>query len=186
MARARVLGCMVENAKLEEGIDEDPRRHAQAALDYIREAIGYAQATQNRHLRARVHTWHGITLSNEFFHREQEAVEAMNTAQSYLDNTLGDTASDDFRKLQARLSKAQPVDAILRAWSEGAVGSSTFRELSEQFAQIVIPKVWEREGRKIARVAARLAISPKKVRRALSRAGLLGPAAGTETVSRGA
>src|SRR4029079_4238967 len=74
MARARVLGCMVENAKLEEGIDEDPRRHAQAALDYIREAIGYAQATQNRHLRARVHTWHGMTLSNEFFHREQEAV----------------------------------------------------------------------------------------------------------------
>ena len=97
-----------------------------------------------------------------------------------------DLQSRLLRKLQARLSKAQPVDAILRAWSEGAVGSSTFRELSEQFAQIVIPKVWEREGRKIARVATRLAISPKKVRRALSRAGLLAPAAGTETVSRGA
>jgi hypothetical protein len=45
--------------------------------------------------------------------------------------------------------------------------------MSEQFAEIIIPKVWELEGRKIARVATRLAISPKKVRRALSRAGLL-------------
>jgi tetratricopeptide (TPR) repeat protein len=173
MARARILSCMVENSKLEEDIGDDPRRHAQAALDFIRDALGCAQATENRHLLARVHTWHGLTLSNEFFHLEEAAVEAMNTARGYLDRTAHDTASEDFQRLRTRLTKAQPTDATLRAWSAGAVGKSTFKELSEQFASIVIPKVWELEGRKIARVASRLAISPKKVRRALSRAGLL-------------
>jgi hypothetical protein len=29
----------------------------------------------------------------------------------------------------------------------------------------VIPKVWEREGRKVSRVAEKLSMSPKKVRR---------------------
>jgi hypothetical protein len=31
--------------------------------------------------------------------------------------------------------------------------------------------VWEREGRKVSRVATRLSISPKKVRRILARVG---------------
>jgi hypothetical protein len=173
MARARILECMVENAKLEEGIDEDPRRHAHAALDYIRDAIEFAQGTQNRHLLARVHTWHGLTLSNDFFHSDEAAVEAMNTARGYLDHGFHDTAWEDFQRLKARVAKAQTIDGTLRAWSQGAVGDTTFKEIAEQFAEIIIPKVWELEGRKIARVAARLAISPKKVRRALSRAGLL-------------
>jgi tetratricopeptide (TPR) repeat protein len=173
MARARVLECMVENAKLEEGIDEDPRRHAQAALDYIRDAIGFAQGTQNRHLLARVHTWHGLTLCNDFFRSEEAAVEAMNSARGYLDHGFHDTAWEDFQRLRARVAKAQTIDGTLRAWSQGVVGNTTFKEISEQFAEMIIPKVWELEGRKIARVAARLAISPKKVRRALSRAGLL-------------
>jgi len=37
----------------------------------------------------------------------------------------------------------------------------------------VIPKVWMREGRKVSRVAQRLSVSPKKVRRILRNAGLL-------------
>jgi tetratricopeptide (TPR) repeat protein len=173
MARARILECMVENAKLEEGIGEDPRRHAQAALDYIRDAIGFAQATENRHLLARVHTWHGLTLSNDFFRSDEAAIEAMNAARAYLAEGFHDTAWEDFEALRARVVKSQNVDGALRAWSQGAIGNSTFKEISEQFAGIVIPKVWEQEGRKIARVAARLAISPRKVRRALIRAGLL-------------
>jgi hypothetical protein len=36
----------------------------------------------------------------------------------------------------------------------------------------VIPKVWEREGRKVSRVAEKLSISPKKVRRILHSAGV--------------
>jgi tetratricopeptide (TPR) repeat protein len=175
LARSRLLQCMVENGKLEEGIDEDPRRHAQAALDCIREAIEFAHKTQNRRLLARVHTWHGLTLSNEFFAAHDEAIEAMNTANSYLDHAFHDTAWEDLRTLKARVVKTQTVDETLLAWSQGAVGDRTFREIAEQFAEIIIPKVWEIEGRKIARVATRLSVSPKKVRRALKRAGLLRP-----------
>jgi len=51
------------------------------------------------------------------------------------------------------------------------VGEKTFRQISEEFAEIVIARVWEREGRKVSRVAARLSISPKKVRRILARVG---------------
>jgi DNA-binding NtrC family response regulator len=54
------------------------------------------------------------------------------------------------------------------------VGDKTFQQISEEFAAIVIPKVWKREGRKISRVAARLSISPKKVRRILSHTGVIG------------
>ncbi len=174
MARARILQCMVENAKLEEGVQEDPRHHAQSALYYIRDAIGFARATQNRRLLARVHTWHGLTLSNEFFHAHEEAIEAMNAARGYLDQGFHDTAWDDYQALRARVVKTHTIDQTLHAWSQGAVGDKTFKQISEQFAEILIPKVWELEGRKIARVANRLAISPKKVRRALARAGLLG------------
>ncbi len=186
MARARILSCMVENAKLEEDIGDDPRRHAQAALDFIRDAIAFAQATENRHLLARVHTWHGLTLSNEFFHQDDAAVEALNTARGFLDGARHDTASDDIQRLRARLTKSQTIDATLRAWSAGAIGNTTFKELSEEFAQIVIPKVWELEGRKIARAAARLAISPKKVRRALTRAGLMPAKVDADAASGGA
>jgi hypothetical protein len=97
----------------------------------------------------------------------------MNTARGYLDESFHDTAWWDFQVLKTRVGKTQTIDRTLGAWSQGAVGNTTFREMEEQFAEIVIPKVWELEGRKVARVAARLAISPKKVRRALSRAGLL-------------
>jgi DNA-binding NtrC family response regulator len=61
----------------------------------------------------------------------------------------------------------------LRAWSQGVVGEKTFRQISDEFAEIIIPKVWEAEDRKIARVASRLSISPKKVRRILQKVGLL-------------
>ena len=55
----------------------------------------------------------------------------------------------------------------------GMVGDKTFQQITEEFAAIIIPKVWEVEGRKVSRVASRLSVSPKKVRRILIRAGLL-------------
>jgi len=44
--------------------------------------------------------------------------------------------------------------------------------MTEEFARIVIPKAWEREDRKVARVAKKLSISPKKVGRILPSAGV--------------
>jgi DNA-binding NtrC family response regulator len=52
------------------------------------------------------------------------------------------------------------------------VENKTFQQMTEEFARIVIPQVWEREGRKVSRVAGKLSISPKKVRRILHSAGV--------------
>jgi hypothetical protein len=46
----------------------------------------------------------------------------------------------------------------------------TFQQVQEEFAEIVIPRVWENLGRNVSRVSAQLSISPKKVGRLLKRA----------------
>jgi hypothetical protein len=55
------------------------------------------------------------------------------------------------------------------------IGDKTFQQISEEFAELVIPKVWLREGKIVSRVAQRLSISPKKVRRVLRNTGFLQP-----------
>ncbi len=47
MARARLLRCMIENARVEEGIGEstEPGSHARLAQDYAQEAIELAKHT---------------------------------------------------------------------------------------------------------------------------------------------
>ena len=79
---------------------------------------------------------------------------------------------DDLERLKASVLRTTPIDVALRAWTAGIVGDKSFQEIEEEFARIVIPKVWEREGRKVSRVAERLSISPKKVRRILQAAGI--------------
>ena len=56
------------------------------------------------------------------------------------------------------------------------VGNKTFQQVQEEFAEIVIPKVWlrVREGQNISRGVERLSISPKKIRRILRNTGLSG------------
>ena len=85
---------------------------------------------------------------------------------------LGKHVWDDLETLKARVLRAQPVDATLRAWSAGIVEGRSFQQMTEEFARLVIPRVWEREGRKVSRVAEKLSISPKKVRRILQAAGV--------------
>ena len=62
---------------------------------------------------------------------------------------------------------------MLRTWSEGIISNKTFQQITEEFAEIVIPKVWMREDRKISRVATQLSMSPKKVRRILINANAI-------------
>lgn len=174
MARARLLQCMAENVKIEEEVVEnaDPGMHAQAALEFVRDAVGYASRTENRRLLARCHIWLGLTLTNGFFNSADEARESCELAASHLRPENRDHVWEDLQTLRARLLRIGGVDATLRAWSQGVVGDKSFQEISEEFAALIIPKVWEREGRKISRVATRLSISPKKVRRILNRLGL--------------
>jgi len=61
----------------------------------------------------------------------------------------------------------RPVsNETLRAWPKGLIGEKSFQQVAEEFAEIVIPKVWAREGKKVSRVADRACqFRPKEGRR---------------------
>lgn len=82
-----------------------------------------------------------------------------------------DNMSEELQSLQSRIVRGSGTNLKFKAWPQGSLGEKTFQQLTEEFAELIIPQVWEREGRKVSRVAARLSISPKKVRRILDRAG---------------
>lgn len=172
MARARLLQCMVENAKLEEELAEssDPSSHARKALEAARDAVELAKRTQNRRVLAMAHVWQGLTESNAFLEDLESAQHSYDMAMAALKGEDPGNLTADLKTLKARLFRSGSVDATLKAWSQGLVGTKTFQQMVEEFADLVIPKVWEREEKKISRVAERLSISPKKVRRVLNRA----------------
>jgi tetratricopeptide (TPR) repeat protein len=174
MGRARILECMIENAKVEEEIGEgaDPGSHARRALECSQEAIDLAKHTQHHLLLANAHLWQGLTQCNSFFDNPEAAREAYDLARASCGTNQPDNNMwQDLQTLGAKILRKGSVHPALKAWSQGAVGEKTFRQISEEFAEIVIARVWEREGRKVSRVAARLSISPKKVRRILARVG---------------
>ena len=173
MARARLLLCMIENARVEEGIVEstEPGNHARLAQDCAHEAIELAKHTQNRRLLAHTHVWQGLTYCNRFFDDPDAARRCYDQAVTLTKGGHADSAWEDLQTLKAKVLRGGSVNPTLRAWSQGSVGDKTFQQISEEFAELIIPKVWEREGRKVSRVAARLSVSPKKVRRILARVG---------------
>ncbi|HUJ95925.1 MAG TPA: tetratricopeptide repeat protein [Terriglobales bacterium] len=172
MARARLLLCMIENGRVEEGIGEstEPGSHARLAQDYSQEAVDLARHTQNRRLLAHTLIWQGLTQCNRFFDDPDAARSCYDQVIALSKEDHADSAWEDLQALKAKVLRSGSVNPTLRAWSQGSVGDKTFQQISEEFAELVVPKVWEREGRKISRVAARLSMSPKKVRRILNRA----------------
>jgi tetratricopeptide (TPR) repeat protein len=177
MARARLLQCMVENTRVEDEIGEGSGR-ARMAQDCADEATELAKQTQDRRLLADATIWQGLTLANRYFDDLESARRCYDQAIALCRDYEADDSSDHIRALRAKLLRVGSVNPALRAWSQGSVGDKTFKQVTEEFAEVVIPKVWEREGRKISRVAARLSISPKKVRRILNRVGKKKPSSG--------
>ena len=173
MGRARVLECMIENAKVEEEITEgaDPGGHARRALECIQDAVDLAKHTQSHSLLASAYLWQGMTHCNSFFDNPDSARESYDLARTYCKERQAGALWQELQVLRSKLLHKGTIDPNLKAWSLGAVGDKTFQQITEEFADIVIPRVWEREGRKVSRVAARLSISPKKVRRILDRVG---------------
>jgi len=172
MARARTLQCIVEHTAIEEQVGEGAV-HRDAAEVFAREAVTFAERTENRRLLARAYVWQGLTFTDspadlEAARRCYEQA----TALLQVEGTERQYRWDDLETLKTRLLRARPVDAVLRAWSAGIVENMTFQQMTEEFARIVIPKIWEKEGRKISKVAEKLSISPKKVRRILHSAGV--------------
>jgi len=180
MVRARILQCMIENAKVEEEIGGgvDPGSHARRAFEFSQEAIELAKHTQHHLLLANAYLWQGLTQCNSFFDNPEAARGSYDLARASCEANPSDNIWQDLQTLGAKILRKGSVDPALKAWSQGAVGGKTFRQISEEFAEIVIARVWEREGRKVSRVAARLSISPKKVRRILARVGRRKPGSG--------
>jgi len=173
MARARLLNCMIENARVEEEIGESAERgiHAREAQDCAQEAIELARQTQNRRLLADTYIWQGLTYCNRFFDDPDFARQSYDQATSLVKCDHSDGSWEDLEALKTKVLRSSRVSPMLRAWSQGSVGDKTFQQITEEFAELIIPKVWEREGRKVSRVASRLSMSPKKVRRILSKVG---------------
>ncbi|HEY4933277.1 MAG TPA: tetratricopeptide repeat protein [Terriglobales bacterium] len=175
MARARTLQCMVENTRVDEqlGEDADVAVCASQARQFAEEAIHWAELTQNRRLIAEAYVARGMVYGNDFFLDWEGAKRCVDQAVALIGPEERDHLWEDLMALKARILRASSIDETLRAWSEGILGEKTFQQITEEFAEIVIPKVWQREGKKVSRVSSRLAISPKKVRRILRNVGLV-------------
>jgi tetratricopeptide (TPR) repeat protein len=175
LTRARILGATVESAKFEERIEEggDPDVHAKLASQLAHEAVERAQRTQNRRLLARAFITEGLILSNDFFNDSEATRRCTDRATMLLKNAGHDYLWEYLQVLKDRVHRAGGIDSALREWSRGIVRDKTFQQITEEFAGIVIPKVWKFEGQNISRVVTRLSISPKKVRRILSSKGFL-------------
>jgi tetratricopeptide (TPR) repeat protein len=167
MARARTLQCIVEHAAIEEQLG-DPGQHREAAELFAREAVSLAGHTENRRLLARALVWHGLTFTVEPADLES-ARRCSEQAVALLEPETPERQYiwEELETLKTRVLHAQPVETMLRAWSAGIVEGRSLAQVTEEFARIVIRRVWEREGRKVSRVARKLSVSPKKVRRIL-------------------
>jgi len=176
MARARILQAAAENARVEEqlGEDVDIAVHANRAKQHSEEALNLARQTQNRRLAAGAWIARGMTAANDFFQDWELARRCAGEAANLAGPDENDHLAEDLAALKSKIVQASGISDTLRCWSEGMVGDKTFQQITEEFAEIVIPKVWLREDRKISRVAERLSVSPKKVRRILRNAGLRG------------
>jgi tetratricopeptide (TPR) repeat protein len=175
MARSRILQATVQNERVEEQVGEsaDLSLHGHLARSHSEDAIALAKLTQNNRLLAGAYIARSSVAANEFFQDWETAKTFAALAGELLGKDDLDHLSKELIVLKARIIRATGVDEMLRAWSEGITGEKTFQEVTEEFAELVIPKVWIREGRKISRVAERLSISPKKVRRILANVDLL-------------
>jgi tetratricopeptide (TPR) repeat protein len=175
MARARILSTATENAHVEEQIGEgvDMAVHAANARQFSEEALSLARSTENRRLLAGAYIARGMTAANDFFQDWELAQRCAVEATTLCRPGENDHVIEDLAALKTRVMRAWGINDRLRGWSEGFVGCKTFQQIVDEFAEIVIPKVWLREDKKISRVAALLSISPKKVRRILRNAGLV-------------
>ncbi len=175
MCRARIVQAMVANARFEEEIGEgdDPSRFAQLAHDCAKEAVDLGERTESRRLLAQAHICRGMTLVNGFFHNTDLARNCCDRAEAYLDHDRHDALWQEIEILRAEILHAGVEDPNLRAWSQGAIGDKSLQAVVADFEELLIRKVWEHEGRKVSRVAHKLAVSPKKVRRVLRHLGLL-------------
>jgi len=179
-SRARILQSAIECQKFDEQIEDgaSAASSSQRACEYAREAVAGALNTQNKRLIAKAHLALGLALCLDYSGDFEAARQCSEDAAALMNPASHDYVWKELQELRKKLRGVGSINVTLREWSQGIVGKKTFQEVTEEFAAIVIPKVWRREGCKVARVAARLSVSPKKVRRILRSQGLLTGAKG--------
>ncbi len=175
MCRARIVEAMVANARFEEQIGEGAElsQFAQLAHDCAKEAVDLGERTESRRLQAQAHICLGTTHVNGFFTNTDAARACCDTAEAFLDHDKHDALWQEVEVLRSRILYAGIEDPNLRAWSQGEVGNKSLQDVVADFEELVIRRVWEHEGRKVSRVANKLSVSPKKVRRVLRHLGLM-------------
>lgn len=175
MARARILQAEVELVHAEEQIGEDldVARHASLAVQYADEAIELATHTQNKRLLAEAYIIRARVAAEDTYQEWETAKSYVSRASDLLSKEDRDHLPNEINKLKARILRFTGIDHALRQWSDGQTGEKTFQQIQEEFAEIVIPKVWLNNGKNITKVSSLLAMSPKKVRRILRSGGLL-------------
>ena len=172
MARARTLQSAVALERAEEQLGDDADGMAQAhlAISHADEAIALAHQTQNRRLLAGACLARGWAAAQSAFEDWETARSYVSRAADVLKNDDRDHLLQELHALKLKIHRATGVDEMLRRWSVGDLGGKTFQEVGEEFAEMVIPKVWLQCGKNVTKVAEKLSISPKKVRRILQKA----------------
>jgi len=175
MARARNVQAMVELELSEEQLGEEPdvALHAHLAVQYSETSIALALQTQNKRLLAEAYITRGMIAASDFHQDLEPAREYATKATTLLSSNDRDHLFNSLGTLKRKLVDATRVDENLRMWSDGQLGNKSFQQVQEEFAELVIPKVWLSLDKNISAVAKRLSISPKKVRRILRNANLL-------------
>lgn len=172
-ARTRSLQSAIERACSDEQMSHpaETGAHAQLAISHAEDAIKYAQHTQNKRLLAEAYIARGLAAMDDAVLDADTAREYAARAGSLLDPLDRDHLVKELVGLKALIRKGTGVEETLRQWSNGQLGQKTFLQVQEEFAELVIPKVWMNLGRNVAEVARQLSMSPKKVRRILRNSG---------------
>jgi tetratricopeptide (TPR) repeat protein len=172
MARSRIVQSSVELARSEEQLGEQPDvvMHANLAVEHAEKAIELALHTQNKRLLAEAYIARGMAAASDYFEEWQVAKDHAAKAAALLSQDDRDHLYRVLGDLRAKLAGATRVDDTLRLWSDGQLENKSFQQVQEEFAEIVIPKVWLQSGKNVTSVAKQLRISPKKIRRILRNA----------------
>ncbi|HTW81857.1 MAG TPA: tetratricopeptide repeat protein [Terracidiphilus sp.] len=172
MTRARTLQSAVNRTKSEEQLDgdEDAFVYAKLGVELADEAIEIAKKTDNRRLLAEAFIARGCAALDEQNCDVPMARQCASDAATLLGEGDRDHLFRELGELKEKILRSVGVEDTLRRWSEGQIGYKTFQQVQEEFAEMVIPRVWENLGRNVSRVSSQLSISPKKVRRLLRKA----------------
>jgi tetratricopeptide (TPR) repeat protein len=168
-ARAQIVQSAVALARAEEqlGEDQDVALHANLAVQHAKDAIELALKTQNKRLLAEAYIARGMAATAEYLCDWEAAKDYAGKATALLSSDDRDHLLKALTDLKSKLRDVTKIEETLRLWSDGQLGDRTFQQVQEEFAELVIPKVWQRSGKNVTAVSKMLSISPKKVRRIL-------------------